>query len=41
MSWTGEKLPIYESVTRGTPDIYFNSRLVFRSLMATVSRWRG
>lgn len=41
LSWSGEKFPIYEAVTRGDPNIYFNSRIVFRSLTITISRWRS
>ncbi|MCU1580035.1 MAG: hypothetical protein JWP19_2239 [Rhodoglobus sp.] len=40
-SWTGEKLAIYEAVTHGTRDVHFNSRLVFRDLRTTISRWSG
>lgn len=41
LMWRGEKYPIYEAVTHGTRDIYFNSRIVFLSLRTTISRWRG
>lgn len=39
LSWSGEKIPIYEAVTRGDPNIYFNARHVFTGLAVTVSRW--
>jgi hypothetical protein len=40
-NWAGEKLAIYEAVTHGTREVYFNSRLVFRDLRTTISRWDG
>lgn len=38
LMWRGEKYPIYEAVTHGTRDAYFNSRIVFLSLRTTISR---
>lgn len=38
LAWTGEKYPAYESVTSGTPDVYFSSRLGFHSLITLVRR---
>lgn len=38
LSWTGEKYPVYESVTRGTADVYFASRLGFHSLVTLIRR---
>ena len=40
LQWIGEKYPIYESVTRGTPDVYFTSRIVFLEMKTTISPWR-
>lgn len=41
LSWTGEKYPVFEAVTRGTPDVYFSSRLRFHSLITDVRRSTG
>jgi hypothetical protein len=40
LQWVGEKYPIYESVTRGTLDVYFTSRIVFLEMKTTISSWR-
>ena len=37
-TWAGEKLAIYEAVTHGTREVYFNSRLVFGDWRTTISR---
>lgn len=38
LTWHGEKYPTYEAVTHGTRDVFFTSRIVFRSLKTTISR---
>lgn len=38
--WTGEKLPVYEAVSRASLDIVVSSRLVFRELRTTITHWR-
>lgn len=38
LSWSGEKYPVYEAVTRGTPLVYFASRMSFHSLVTDIRR---
>ena len=38
LSWTGEKYPVYETVTRGTPLVSFASRISFHSLITDIRR---
>lgn len=39
LQWVGEKYPIYHSVTRGTPDVYFSSRVIFLEMKTTIRTW--
>ena len=41
LQWTGEKYPVYESVTRGPSNVYFASRIVFLELKTTISPWEA
>ena len=36
LQWLGEKYSIYNSVTRGTSDVYFSSRIVFLEMKTTI-----
>jgi hypothetical protein len=38
LSWSGEKYPVFEAMTRGTPQVYFASRMSFHDLITEIRR---
>lgn len=38
LSWSGEKYPVFEAMTRGTPQVYFSSRMSFHDLNTEIRR---
>lgn len=39
LSWQGEKFPVYESIVRGAPDLYFSSQTGPFGMRTTVRTW--